>query len=234
MKFQRTSLALSLTLTFCIAVTTSVLGMEAWQNNVIARQANGNEMKVLKAVRNEVKVKGCNLNLCFVLDGTNAVTKADFDFQKNFVDLVVAITATDRPATFCAYQYGQKAKQISSLARNRVAFLNRVKRARKVYGRPHLEPALRRAIQQVYTRTHDANKVLIFSKNKPIQVPRLQPLINRFFRRRGGFCSVALKNNNIPNLTRLLKNRNLVFPQDGFFEVSEIITGVVHMVCGME
>lgn len=234
MKFQCTSLTLSLTLTFCIAITTSVLAKEAWENNALARQAHRNDMKMLKWVRNEVKQKGCNLNLCFVLDGTNAVTPSEFQYQKNFVDLVVAITATDRPATFCAYQYGQKAKQISSLARNRVAFLNRVKRAKKVYGKPHLEPALRRAIQQVFKKTFDANKVLIFSKNKPIQVPGLQPMINRFFRRRGGFCSVSLKNSNIPNLTRLLKDRNLVFPQDGFFEVSEIITGVVQMVCGME
>lgn len=234
MKFQCTPLTLSLTLTFTLAISTAVLAMEPWENNAIAKQANANDMKMMKAVRNEVKVKGCNLNLCFVLDGTNAVTAKDFEFQKNFVDLVVAITATDRPATFCAYQYGQKPKKISSLAYNRVAFLNRVKRARKVYGKPHLEPALRKAIKQVYARTFDANKVLIFSKNRPIQARRLQPMINRFFRRRGGFCSVALKDSNIPNLTRLLKDRNLVFPQDGFFEVSEIITGVVHMVCGME
>ena len=207
---------------------------EDWENSDILAGESEEGMTMLQGLRQDVKNKGCGINLCFVMDGSDAVGDTEFTFQKNFIDIVMAITSTDRPGTYCAVQYHSSFSEITPLIDDREEFLRKVHDAKKLSGEGNITPGLRYAITQMVKQRRAANKIVLFSRKKPFISRALPSVLLRFFNLDGAICAVAL---NPHNRLRLIQNvtgdPNLVFPRDSFFEVSEVIYDLVYNLCEM-
>lgn len=221
-------------LTFLVCSIHAQNDSEDWQNNTLITE-NNVDMPMLQNLRQDVMNLGCSINLCFVMDASDVVSNQEFLFQKNFIDLIMAITTTDRPGTYCAAQYHNSFTEISPLTRNRDQFLRRVFEAEKKTGGGNVTPGLRYAVNQLVKRKGAANKIVLFSRKKPFISRFLPPVVLKFFNINGTICSVALKQSNKQSLAdNITGDPNLVFPRDGFFELSEVIFSVVHTVCDMD
>lgn len=205
-----------------------------WKKNDLLATESSENMEMLDTLRSNVVRKGCGINLCFVLDGSDAVGQPEFLFQKNFVDLLLAITTTDNPGRYCAVQYHSRFTEISRMESDREKFLEKVHGAVKRTGGGNITPGLRYAVNQLVKNKGRANKIVMFSRKKPYISKYLPPVLLRFFNIDGVVCSVAMKEENRLSLIHnVTGDANLVFPRDGFFEISEVIFELVHELCAI-
>lgn len=207
---------------------------ESWKNNELLQGESSAGMEMLDGLRNDVLTNGCGINICFVMDGSDGVGAPGFLYQKNFIDLLMAITTTDRPGRYCAVQYHNQFTEISPLIDDREDFLTKVHDALKQTGAANITPGLRYAVNQLVKRKGIANKIVLFSQKMPNISPLLPPVLLRFFNINGVVCSVALNPENRHSLIHdVTGDPNLVFPRDGYFEISEVIFALVHELCEM-
>lgn len=205
-----------------------------WKKNELLVDETPKNMEMLDNLRADVLNQGCGINLCFVMDGSDAVGQPEFLFQKNFIDLLMAITTTDNPGTYCAVQYHNRFSEISPLTNDRELLLERVHDAVKRTGGGNITPGLRYAINQLVKRKGAANKIVLFSRKKPFISKFLPPVLLRFFNIDGVVCSVAMKpENRLSLIHNVTGDPNLVFPRHSYFEISEVIFELVHELCGM-
>lgn len=80
----------------------------------------------LVALQRNVFIRdACDLRLCFALDGSNSITRADYELQKDFVKLVASVANVDG-ATSSAVQYGTINEPISARTGDASVFRSRV------------------------------------------------------------------------------------------------------------
>ncbi|PXF39991.1 Cartilage matrix protein [Gracilariopsis chorda] len=82
-------------------------------------ESNMNMRMRLQGVRRMVERNGCNLNVCFALDGSASVTPLDYEMQKDFVQLMSAVLDFEvENSSFSAVQYGDQVSPISPLTQS--------------------------------------------------------------------------------------------------------------------
>lgn len=221
-----------------LAVVATVLDAQPidknkWRRNPLLRSRPPGEIKRMERLRRDVLNKGCDINLCFALDGSSAVNDDDYLYQKNFVDLIVAITTTDEPGNYCGVQFHNFFTSIAPLTQNLIAFLDAIQASKQAGGRANLEPALRYALKQLRRQTEDANMIIFFSKSRPLLRRRIHPSVTRFLRRGGAIGAVAMEDGFYDELARVTGDLGRVVPLDGFFDLSEIVVAVVSDACNL-
>lgn len=224
--------------TACLLLATShalkgAVFKEAWVNNPLLKDESDAGMERIGLMREQVIDNGCDTNLCFGIQGGNDVTDEEFDAQKNFVDLVIAIVATDKPANYCGVQYHGRFTPISNLTGIQANFLRRLHSAQRVAGGTNIAAGMRYMSRAMRPQYGDANKAVLLG-NGFATVGRGQIRAARRFvdLTRGAVCAVAVGKANIPELSALTQSRDRVVTIDEFFELSEIIVDVVEQVCG--
>lgn len=88
-------------------------------------------LKKIEKIRSRVKRKGCNVDLCFALDGSKAVSSKDYNLQKEFVQLVSFIASAAGEAEYSAVQYGLIARPISVLTGDTKSFLDSIGKSKQ-------------------------------------------------------------------------------------------------------
>lgn len=215
----------------CISVTVNA---QTWVNNsLIKSSTDPNILRKLRALTQDVRDKGCEVNLCFALQGDDFITDNEFQAQKDFVDLIVAILTTDEPGNFCAVQYGRTTRPISPLTKRKIRFLNKVARAKRVGGlQTNIAAALGYTGFQLRPRQEDANKIIILGDG--LETIGFRPrFVARRVRKDGTrICAVAVGGFSTAALKDITKDPNLIFEIDDFFDLAEVVVGFVNDVCG--
>lgn len=223
---------------FCLftvasAVTVVRVGDDDIASNPLVKNTDPELLRKLRALAQNVRDRGCDVNLCFALQGDDFITEYEFEAQKNFVDLIVAILTTDQPGNFCAVQYGRTTKAISPLTKNKLQFLNRLDSASQVGGlNTNIASALGYTGFQLRARVEDANKIIILGDGlETIGFPPRR--IARQIRSEGiRICAVAVGGFDTTALEDITGDPNLVLEIDQFFDLAEIVVGLVSDVCG--
>lgn len=204
-----------------------------WEDNPLVLQSSNEEVDQLTEIREMVLEKGCQSNVCFVLDGGDSVTQEFFEMERNFVQLIISIIATDEPGNYCAVQYNDMFSPISSLTNDRLGFLRAVRASTKIGGGSNLIPGVRYAVDQLSGRDRDSNKIISFSQNRPV-IDRTGPaLLRRFSEAGGALCAVTSERSDVRLLKKLTRDANRVVTIDDFFDLSEVIIAIVKEVCNM-
>lgn len=95
------------------------LAREIIRNNDLAASIGiGRLARLQRSVFDRSK---CKVRLCFALDGGNTITKADFELQKDLVNIIASVAAVDG-ASFSAVQYGVVNSFISLQTSNSTEF----------------------------------------------------------------------------------------------------------------
>lgn len=201
------------------------------KNNLVRNSSDPNIINELQALRQSVQDSGCNVNVCFVLQGDNTITSTDFNNQISFVDLIASVITTDEDGGLCAVQYGRTTRPISPLTDDRDLFFARLDVTTKVGGNPgSFSKALNYARLQLGPHVEDANKIVLlsnfFDSRRPVRNSISQPnsLCNL------PICLVSVGQLATRELSCPLPN---LYPVDDFFHLLEIITGLVFDICGI-
>lgn len=202
-------------------------------NPLVNGSTDPNLLRDLRALAQNVRDRGCDVNLCFALQGDDYITDFEFESQKNFVDLIIAILTTDQPGNFCAVQYGRTTRAISRLTRNKNQFLNRLDRATRVGGfDTNIAAALGYTGFQLRARTEDARKLIILGDGLETIGFRPRRIARRIRSEGTRICAVAVGGFDTEALEDITGDPNLVLKIDEFFELAEIVVGLVNDVCG--
>lgn len=68
-----------------------------------------------KTLTTRMEAPGCNLNICFAIDGSNSIHAREFRQGKDFVLDVTDIISSDNSVELAGFQYGNSAYKVSSL-----------------------------------------------------------------------------------------------------------------------
>lgn len=225
----------SLISVFILFVTLlSVSTAQEWANNSLVQSStNPDILRELRALTQNVRDRGCDVNLCFALQGDQFITETEFQAQKDFVDLIVAILTTDEPGNFCAVQYGRTTTPISRLIKNKIRFLNRVANVKMVGGlSTNIAAALGYTGFQLRPRVEDANKIIILGDGLETIGFRPRRVAKRIRKEGTRICAVAVGGFSTKALEDITGDPNLIFEIDDFFDLAEVVVGFVNDVCG--
>lgn len=205
-----------------------------WEQNPLLRNTDPETLRKLRALSQNVRDNGCDVNLCFALQGDDFITDAEFEDQKNFVDLMVAILTTDRGGNYCAVQYGRTTKAISRLTKHKEHFLNTLYHTQRVGGEhTNIASALGYAGFQLRPRDGDANKLILLSDGLDSVGFAPRYIANRVRKDGIDISAVAVGGSSYYGLLDIVGgDANRVVTIDGFFELGEIVAGLVSNVCG--
>lgn len=216
----------------CVSLSSAA---ETWEANPLVNSSTDPDiLRKLRALTQNVRDSGCEVNLCFALQGDHFITKEEFQAQKDFVDLIVAILTTDEPGNFCAVQYGRTTRRISPLTKFKIKFLNKVANAVQVGGlQTNIAAALGYTGFQLRPRQEDANKIIILGDG--LDTIGFRPrFIARKIRKEGiRICAVAVGGFSTKALKSITGDSNLIFEIDSFFDLAEVVVGFVNDVCGL-
>lgn len=228
-----------LRLTLFVAIAISVCSCCAalkneWKNNRIIEAVSSPEvMRKIESTVDHVRNEGCDANICFALQGGNGISRNEFELQKDFVGLMVAILGTGRPGNYCAVQYGNVTRPISSLTERREVFLDRLDRAVKIEGRGiNIANSLAFAHNQLGSRQQNVNKFIIVGKRLQRVGSRARFLADHFRNDNSQICAVAIGRFDLSPLETITGDRNLIFTVHQFFDLAEVVVELVNNVCG--
>lgn len=198
---------------------------------------NSSQLATLHSYKSQLRGRNCNLRLCFLLDGSNQVESADLAEQKNFVDVLLAITTPDLTisASLCAYIYATQSHPIvSPLTEDRKSFL----RVLNV-----TQPPIERGIANAGLVLRDGldilrygdykgpghGNIVLFAKRKPVfRAPGYYKKMSCFKNKGGNIWGIAMSGRARPKLEHVADR---VFTTAEFFDVAEVIVGRLIQGC---
>lgn len=208
---------------------------EEWEQNPLVERITDPEiLKQLRALRQRVRDTGCDVNMCFALQGDDFISDEEFEDQKNFADLLIAILTTDSPGNYCAVQYGLTTKPISPLIGDKLEFLKRLRKAKRVGGfDTNIAAALGYTGFQLRPRAEDANKIIVLGDG--LESVGFAPIgiADRIREEGTNICAVAIGGYSTDSLLKIVGgDENKIAEIDYFFQLAEVINGLVFDVCG--
>ena len=226
----------SISLCFALIFTLVFVSTEAqwWGKNPLLRETNVTVLRQIRALRQRVRDTGCDINLCFALQGDDFITDKQFQDQIDFVDLMIAILTTDKSGNYCAVQYGSTTSPISPLTFKKWRFLRKLRKAKRVGGLDtNVAGALGYTGFQLLPRDDDANKVIILGDGLESVGFRPKRIAKRILKGGIDISAVAVGGASYDALKDIVGgDSNKIVPIDGFFELAEIVVGLVVDVCG--
>lgn len=187
------------------------------------------------------KSNGCNLNVCFALDGSNSVGRRNYELQKQFVLLIAAIIGADEDSAFAAVQYGVPMERISAIERDASRFLERVRLSNfRNSNRVLLAGGLSFCTTIFRTRTDEVNKIVVLGDGQSKFGGRGGPLgpvgVAKTFRDLSpgnSVCAVAVGFEEKPQLFLDVVGNNprLVIRADGWPTVLNKARTLVRQIC---
>lgn len=204
-----------------------------WESSPVLAGVSADFLRDLRALRQNVRTRGCPVNLCFAIQGTNFITANEWDRQKDFIELILAITATDEPGNYCAVQYGRSTLPISPLTQQRVPFVNAVQSSVQVGGNSvNVGSPLAYAGFQLRTRWDYPRKIVLMGEGINDIGPEPFRVARRIRREGTDICAVVVgQSNDIEALETITDDSNRVFKIAQYFDLSEVIVSIVNDVC---
>lgn len=187
-----------------------------------------------KKLQQKVRDNGCNVNVCFAIDGSGSVGQRGFNAEKQFVFDIVSIIGVDEPAGLAATQFGAANSAISSLTFNSADFNKRVNAARFLNaGFTQIRGGLLYCFNELRRQTKDANKIVLLTDGRANLGGDPVPIADLFRRTTGDICAVGVAYKNEKQLLDIVGGRaRNVLTVDNFFELADILEELVGEVCG--
>lgn len=209
---------------------------EPWESNALLQNVNITQLRDLRALRQEVRSRGCTVNVCFAMQGDNFLSTRQFNSQKNFIELMVSLTATDRRGHFCAVQYSRTTSPISSLTRRKIRFLNKVQNSRRNgLNDTNISAALAYSGFQLRTRRNQPRKIILFGDGFDNAGPDPIGIAAEVRSEGTEICAVAVGDlRRTRDLVDIVGAPERVFQINEYLDLGEIVHAIVNNVCGLQ
>lgn len=189
----------------------------------------------VRTLKDKVRKRGCEVNVCFAIDTSGSVTASEFELQKDFVLDVTTIIGEDRRTKFAAAQYGDKIRTISRLTGNIGAFNRRVEYAYHQYS-PSTSVGMGIVWCDAMLRKqkHDVNKLVLMGDGRNNMGGSPVKRANIFRKRTDNACvsTVGVGYANTHVLKKIAGSQSRVFTVHDYFELSHLVDSLVQDICG--
>ncbi len=179
---------------------------------------------------------GCNANVCFAIDGSSSIPKAEFENEKNFVLDVVSIISRDQPVELAAAQYSTSIAPITRLTPYAASFGKSIWRGRQIGGASFVVGGINYCFSQLIRRPREANQMVILGDGRSNIGSDAVRRADLFRRMGGSLSTVAAGFADDKQLLAIAGwDRNMVFRVDSFADVlalQKVIKKLVFRVCG--
>lgn len=189
---------------------------------------------IRQRVEEQVVVKGCNANVCFAIDGSDAVGSNNFRKSVEFIQAVIGIVGTDRAAEFAATQFGTTTQRIAPLTGLRENTLVALENARSIGGKTSAVAAgINYCNFQLFRRPGEANKMVIITDGNsnfgadPVKAARS-------FRKRdpkGSITAVGVGYKDL-HVLKKISGQNPVLAVTDYLELAFQVDILVSEICG--
>lgn len=212
-------LSLVLSLAWSSAVSSSVP-----HTRLLSRQA--------QVARNFVEQNGCNVNVCFAIDGSDVIAPEEFQKQKEFLLDLVSALSLDDSAAYTAVQYGVTNYPITPLSTDEARFNRDVFGTTSVKDRESfIGTGIVYCHRQVARHRTDANKIVVVGDGRsnfggdPVRRADV-------FRRFGGsVCAVGVGFQDEESLEKIAGGKKNVIGVDEYIELSLVVEDCVKAIC---
>lgn len=139
------------------------------------------------------RVRGCNANVCFAIDGSGSISAANFNAQKQFVQDVASVIATGtNPVELAAVQYGTSASVISELTVDAGKFIWDVEATEPLRSPATFVAAgINFCFSRLFRRRHEAKKIVLLGDGRSNIGSSAVRRADTFRRFKGEVCTVG-------------------------------------------
>lgn len=192
---------------------------------------------IKQSIANLVHAKGCDINICFIFNGSESLSEDEFENMKFFVQDIVNIISIGQDAEFAANQFSGTNYPISPLTGDKEAFFRALWDARVQRGGI---PAIARSI--VYCdsilsrRLGEANRIALITDGRNNRGPDPVERANNFRRRdpSGRVTVVGIGRNLDWRMLQKIAGNGNVLTVDEYINLAVIVTDFVIDVCAIE
>lgn len=190
-----------------------------------------------KTVQEIIKENGgCNVNLCFALDGSGSISFDEYELEKNFV-LQVVVALAGNPREVAAVQYGLDNLPISPLTDDISQFLLAVNADLRASAPvTFIAGGIAYCQRQLRNMDNDANKIVVIGDGRSNFGGNPVPLADTFRTTGGEICSVGIDfdDTKIQTLIGIANGSENVFTVQNYQGLFDIIDPLVLQICGIE
>lgn len=202
----------------------------------------GGAKKIAAAIREVRGADGCDPNICFAIDGSKALGKADFELQLQFIAIVTAIVGADERAHFSGVQYGLRNRIIRNIRGNADDFLLDIEdtkwlKAKKSF----IGGGVSWCVQQLQNRRGEPSKMVIFGDGRSSYGGlggALGPAaLAADFRSRSpanAVCAVAVGSSRTDLFNEITQDKSLVLTVKDWSKVLDVLRALVRNICEVE
>lgn len=183
-------------------------------------------------VRNE---GGCNVNVCFAIDGSGSISKKEFDEEISFVLDTLAVIGADRLAGLAATQIGAVSSPISSLTFDVAAFKNALLETRFLGAESsNIRDALSFCVTELLEDTSGPKKIVVLTDGRANVGGDPAQVANSFRAAGGEVCAVGVGLRDEPSLLKLVGGRSeRVLAIDDFFNLLSTLEDFIKQICSI-
>eukprot|EP00178_Gracilaria_changii_P000089 TRINITY_DN1007_c0_g1_i1.p1 TRINITY_DN1007_c0_g1~~TRINITY_DN1007_c0_g1_i1.p1 ORF type:complete len:265 (+),score=40.73 TRINITY_DN1007_c0_g1_i1:302-1096(+) len=180
---------------------------------------------------------GCNLNVCFAIDGSGSISSDAFTNERNFVLDVVSVIV-DNPVELGAVQYATSVSTITDLTPDDSTFNVLIENEQQLRGQSFVVGGLNACFSQLARRPGEAQKIVLLGDGESNIGSSAVRRANDFRRFGGSVCVVAAGNADEDILLQIAGgDSDKLFQVDSFLDVLElekIAEALALQICGVE
>lgn len=215
------------------AVAVSRTTASSWESNPLLNGVPKDTLDRLRAVRARVEKDGCDVNVCFTIDGSGSISTKDFQAQLNFVNLVGNVISTDRQISFCGVQYSTLTTAISPLTSDRPLFFSRVGDSKQAGGGTNLAAALGYATSELFLKTDDTNKIIVLGDGLANIGFAPAFVATPFLALGGSISAIAVGKSSPSELAAVTGDSKKVFYIEGFNLLIQLVKEIIEQTCNL-
>lgn len=212
---------------------------EAWTKSPLVDTANKQQMNSLHAVRKAIVANGCTANVCFALDGSSLLSKADYNMQVQFVELVVSLLTTDQPHAhgLCAVQYHYGATTLCPLTWDVLHFRRNLRTDMRFGGGNNVAAGIHHTGEMMASqagRNHHSNKMVVLGS--AFETDGLPPKwsARSFLRKGGSICAIAIGPADLDGLRDITGAQGRVLQVAQFSRLWKLAAKVAQNLCSLD
>ncbi|CAN8062390.1 unnamed protein product [Agarophyton chilense] len=161
---------------------------------------------------------GCNLNVCFAIDGSGSISDDEFTNEKNFV-LDVSSVIVDNAVEMGAVQYASSVRTITDLTPNDSRFNELIEDESQLHGLSFVVGGINACFSQLSRRQGEPLKIVLLGDGKSNIGSSAIRRAEQFRRFGGSISVVGAGNQDEEVLLKIAGDDKMVFRVDSFGDV---------------
>lgn len=217
-----------------IFLSAALLALAVATSTSIGSSVRAPQSMIQRLKNKVIENGGCNINVCFAIDGSGSVGQRGFDAEKGFVFDIESIINVRGPVGLAATQFGATSSPIIGFTTSAPAFRSAVNGARFLNARlTNIREGISFCVTELLKSRSGPKKIVLLTDGRANTGGDPVPLADLFRAVGGDVCAVGVGHSDDRSLLEIAGgDRDRVLNVDDFFELAGILEDLIEQVCG--